>query len=1123
MEIAILALVFGVFFLIVVPWAALSGRRDAQATRFSVDTLRSHVLQLQQQLDDTRAELATVASRLAQGQGAAPSLDAEPVDVEPLPAKPFATAPAPRSKRSRAAAKAAGMEQVAEAAPTSERAPPPEPVAAVAETGQEAGQETPQDASPETPTVSPWPARPEPPAPTTEAPVLPTPGPQTQPKKDLEEVLGTRWAVWVGGLALAIGALFLVRYTIEAGVFGPRVRLAMAALLSAALFASGEALRRGALMPRRIRESIKELPVEHAPLALTAAGVVAGFGTIYAAYALYGFLGQAAAFVLMGGMGIAAIGLSLLHGQAIAGIGMLASYATPILVGGESGSRWTIVTYLLVVTGAALAMQNRLRSNWLAIGAFVGMAVWTLLIVALAGRAGAPELTMITASLAMFAAALAWLRAPDEQPRPVGEPLVWLCLAGPLAAIGLVFLQPSAGIGTTVVFALIAVALTLVTALRDGRAALAIAAAALLPLGMLLTWPSFGGDRSWLVRVLDGAMLAFVKLPVEPGALAALAAISGLLLLAAPLLLLFRRWPTASAPDAAGLHAIAFVGGVSPVVIAFAWALRGGVRTQDLAVAALFAGLMLVLGYLSDRLYSRRSDDRDGREAIGAGAYASGAALAMGLAIAFALPGLWMAVGFAAAALAVALLNDRRPLPALRRVAAIMATTAVLRGVTSPTVFGAEAWPILNWYIAAYGLPALALGGAAYVLARQARDRNVRVLEGSAVLALAAFAWLELRHAAHRGTLHSPSLADMLLRPPGFHETWMFAAIGLSFVALGLRMRRRDDDAPARGTWMGGLAAMLASVSLGYGVLHNPIAPFRFFVEGYPLFNRLTLGHGLAAILLAAAAWLLRREGLARAALAPAAVALGTAVFWLFAQVRMAFHGGDLVDGGAVGLGETGVYTLLVGSAAVAAHAFRARLAPGFAPALAGALNVTALGIVALLGLLVANPWLDGDLSGPPLLDSSFTGYLLTGLLFGYLAWRLRTEPFGGTNRFVAIDRAAAIGLAYVYVVTQVRRAFAGVEGFVSTPIRDPEQYAYSAATLAFGVALLAVGFRLASRDVRMASAVFVILAVAKVFLHDMAGLAGLWRAFSFIGLGAVLIGIGLVYQRLLFDRKAQA
>ena len=36
-------------------------------------------------------------------------------------------------------------------------------------------------------------------------------------ERSLEENIGTRWAVWVGGLALALGGVFLIRYSIEAG------------------------------------------------------------------------------------------------------------------------------------------------------------------------------------------------------------------------------------------------------------------------------------------------------------------------------------------------------------------------------------------------------------------------------------------------------------------------------------------------------------------------------------------------------------------------------------------------------------------------------------------------------------------------------------------------------------------------------------------------------------------------------------------------------------------------------------------------------------------------------------------------------------------------------------------
>jgi uncharacterized membrane protein len=58
---------------------------------------------------------------------------------------------------------------------------------------------------------------------------------------------------------------------------------------------------------------------------------------------------------------------------------------------------------------------------------------------------------------------------------------------------------------------------------------------------------------------------------------------------------------------------------------------------------------------------------------------------------------------------------------------------------------------------------------------------------------------------------------------------------------------------------------------------------------------------------------------------------------------------------------------------------------------------------------------------------------------------------------------------------------------------------------------------------VRLASAAVIALTVAKVFLVDMDALTGVWRALSFIGLGLVLVGIGLLYQRLLFPARAPA
>jgi uncharacterized membrane protein len=79
------------------------------------------------------------------------------------------------------------------------------------------------------------------------------------------------------------------------------------------------------------------------------------------------------------------------------------------------------------------------------------------------------------------------------------------------------------------------------------------------------------------------------------------------------------------------------------------------------------------------------------------------------------------------------------------------------------------------------------------------------------------------------------------------------------------------------------------------------------------------------------------------------------------------------------------------------------------------------------------------------------------------------------------------------------------------------ELYAYSAAWLLFGLALLALGIWRRVPALRHAGMIMVCLVVAKVFLIDMSGLTGLLRVFSFLGLGAALIGLGYSYRRFVF------
>ena len=85
------------------------------------------------------------------------------------------------------------------------------------------------------------------------------------------------------------------------------------------------------------------------------------------------------------------------------------------------------------------------------------------------------------------------------------------------------------------------------------------------------------------------------------------------------------------------------------------------------------------------------------------------------------------------------------------------------------------------------------------------------------------------------------------------------------------------------------------------------------------------------------------------------------------------------------------------------------------------------------------------------------------------------------------------------------RRGF-GAEGL--------ELYAYSIVWLLFGLVLLTLGFVRRQAALRHAGMALVCIVVAKVFLIDMAGLKGLLRVLSFLGLGAALLGLGYAYRR---------
>ena len=192
-----------------------------------------------------------------------------------------------------------------------------------------------------------------------------------RPKESFESKLGARWAVWAGGLALALGGIFLVKYSIESGLLSPAVRLAMAAAFGLLLMAAGEAVRRRAVPGIAAAYSNAMIPG-----ILTAAGALTLFGVTYAAYGIYDYIGPTTAFILLALVGFATIGLSLLHGQALAGLGLLGSMVTPALISTETPNIWALFGFLTASWLATAAASRSQRWHFVPALANVGLGLW---------------------------------------------------------------------------------------------------------------------------------------------------------------------------------------------------------------------------------------------------------------------------------------------------------------------------------------------------------------------------------------------------------------------------------------------------------------------------------------------------------------------------------------------------------------------------------------------------------------------------------------------------------------------------------------------------------------------------------------------------------------------------
>ncbi len=900
-----------------------------------------------------------------------------------------------------------------------------------------------------------------------------------------ERNFAERWLVWLGGIALALGGAFLVKFSIDQELLGPAVRVTLSALIGAAIIGGGHWLSR--------RELAKNTTPGYVPSAMVGGGAFIIFASIYAGYALYALFPLPVVFVALVATAAGTVVLSLWHGPFVALLGVIGAFAVPLLV--RSGSNNVgVFGYLFLLSAAALALLRWREWWWLAWAILVGTVGWVGLWLVAAWQPG-NEL-----ALGLFLCGLFGLFVLFRRGIPTIRALSGVAQA-PMVE------------GVVSIAALVVAVMTIPVMARADFSWVSLAVPLVLSLGFII----FGrGDPTFDRLPWVGAVLAVLTLFVWRVDFGALDHARGVffqpfpeemerfisvlvafvaVFFAAGFLFLGRtvrpiRWASLAAATPAALLAVAYWR-LSPLGEIWPWA----------SAALVIAAILLVA---AERTVHHRS--RPGFEGVLA-AYAIGVIAALTLCFTFAFKEAWLSVSLAVLPLGIAWVNERVRVVGMRPVALLLASVVLVRLALNPYVLS---YPIgetaaFNGLLYGYGLPALAFFFAAWKFRRSEDDLLVSALEAGSIVFTVLLVSFEIRHFMTGSFAVENGYAEV---ERSLHTiSWLSIAAALFYIH-----RRSGRSIPLYGGYilLGLATAQLVLLQVLFG---NPLftgVP----VGGTVILNQLLLLFAAPAILYVLHRWI-APDWPSWLRWGSGALALLLTVLWSSLQIRHLFVGGET---GSIGieqgytLVERGVHTLSWLSLAAGLF-FLHRQRKNFTVALYGGLGLLGLASVQLLFLQVLN-------GNPLLTDTPISMTLIFNvllLLFAVpaLLYALHSRIAPNPPPWLRLAcGAAALVLAFLWASLEIRHAFAGAilaEGRVG----QVEMWMYSVLYLLGSLGMLMGGIASGNVTLRRAGLAVLLGVVVKVFLVDLSHTGGIWRALSFFGLGAGLMGVGLLYRRL--------
>ena len=591
-----------------------------------------------------------------------------------------------------------------------------------------------------------------------------------------------------------------------------------------------------------------------------------------------------------------------LHGPALAGLGLAGALVVPLLVASQQPNPWPVVLYLVVVAGAAYGLARLRRWLWLAAATVAGAVLWgfALMVPLGSGTPGAWDSALLVHTglqLALAAAFMAiepHLTTADSAAEP--DWIATLALAA-LAALAILALGATRLHEQWVVFAAAALAILGVTAWRSAPAAGAAVLAGILALAAIGLWSSTSAppEPRLLARAIEGVL----RPPENVSNFLAFAALTALAVSAVATL---RVWRGRALPtETAGLYALA---GVVPPLLALVLAyLRVTQFDRSIAFALVAVFLAAAFYLLADRFGRIAPADRTAATGLALGAFASGAAAAVVLAFVMVLDRGYLTVAFAVTALTTAVFAAAGPIPLLRYVVAAIGLIVAGRLAWDPRIMGADVgtWPILNWLLLGYGVPALAFLAAGHILKRDAEDLAARLCDALGVMFGALLFFFQIRHALNDG--------DPFAASSGHVEQGLFALTSLGFAAVLIRLDLASANPVFRAASLIFGVISAAVILIGLGLIENPLFASDP-VRGPVLFSTLVLAYllpALAAIVLARIARGVRPDWYVNGI---SALAVLLMFGYVTLEVRHAFQGERLLIGQSTGAPEVWSYSV---------------------------------------------------------------------------------------------------------------------------------------------------------------------------------------------------------------------